>query len=295
MLLDPSFEVGMQITGKWNNYKYRIERLLGEGSNGKVYLVRSGKSTYAMKMGFSAHDHQSEVNVLKSLIIRKKKDSYLMDVDDFHYKGKDYPFYIMSYVEGIRYSEYLKKYGQDWFGIIGKNLLDRLQHLHEQGWVFGDLKMDNVIVSGYGDVELIDYGGVTQIGRSVKQFTEIYDRGYWGAGTRVADEHYDLFSFAILCLQCVDNRVTLPLLPQNREPEHIMELVSTNPVCKPMEAFFHQAVYGEFSSSKQACAVWRRIILQRKEAPKLLQTGWLKGAFLTSAAALATTLYFLFQ
>lgn len=295
MLLDPSFEEGMRIIGKWNKHKYRIERFLGEGSNGKVYLVRSGHSTYAMKMGFSIHDHQSEVNVLKSLFIQKKKDSYLIDVDDFHHEGKDYPFYIMSYVKGIRYSEYLKKYGQDWFGVIGKNTLDRLQHLHEQGWIFGDLKMDNVMVSGYGDVELIDYGGVTPLGRSVKQFTEIYDRGYWGAGTRVADEPYDLFSFAILCLQCVDDRLMFPLLPQNREPEHIMELVRTNPTCKPMETFFHKAIYGEFISSKQACSEWRRLILQKKSSSRLLRTDWLKGAFLASAVAFACTLYLALQ
>jgi serine/threonine protein kinase len=297
MLLDPSFEEGMRIVGKWNKHKYRIERFLGEGSNGKVYLVKLGKSVYAMKMGFSVHDHQSEVNVLKSLDIRPPKNSYLIDVDDFHHEGKDYPFYIMPFVEGIRYYEYLKKYGSDWFSIIGKNILGRLQQLHEQGWIFGDLKMDNVLVSGYGDVNLIDYGGVTQKGRSVKQFTELYDRGYWGAGTRAADESYDLFSFAILCLQCVDNRLTLPLLPQNREPEHVMQLVRTNPVCKPLETFFYKAVHGEFSTSKQAYAEWRRLMLQRQVDSKSMpmQTNWLKGAFMASALALALTLYFAFQ
>ena len=85
------------------------------------------------------------------------------------------------------------------------HLLKKLTYLHANGFVFGDIKMENILVSDYGAVELIDFGGVTQKGRAVKQFTEIYDRGYWGAGTSIADEAYDIFAFAILFMQLSDN------------------------------------------------------------------------------------------
>ena len=63
-----------------------------------------------------------------------------------------------------------------------------------------------MIVSNYGDVDLIDFGGVTPKGRAIKQLTEVYDRGFWNMGERVAEESYDLFSFAILLLKSLDQR-----------------------------------------------------------------------------------------
>ena len=212
---------GSFVVGKWNKQEYRVLRLLGEGANGKVYLVQKGRHLFAMKIGYDAFDLQSEVNVLKALDKRiRKNNPYLHEVDDFHLHGSEYPFYVMKYVQGKRIHDFLKQKGGDWFYIVGKNLLTRLVELHRAGWQFCDLKMENVIVEEYGQTELVDYGGVTRHGNSVKQFTEIYDRGYWRKGSRIADETYDLFSFAVLCIQLIvpgrqiaDASV---VLPQNR-------------------------------------------------------------------------------
>ncbi len=36
--------------------------------------------------------------------------------------------------------------GVEWLGILMIQLLGDLHHLHKAGWVFGDLKPDNVLV-----------------------------------------------------------------------------------------------------------------------------------------------------
>lgn len=110
----------------------------------------------------------------------------------------------MRYVEGKPLHHFLSKNGPDWLGLVGLGLLEKLRTLHECGFVFGDLKPENVMVSKYGEVELIDFGGTSPIGRSVKQFTEWHDRGFWNAGSRISDEGYDLFAFAVLCLRLLN-------------------------------------------------------------------------------------------
>ncbi|WP_347836547.1 hypothetical protein [Gracilibacillus sp. JCM 18860] len=57
--------------------------------------------------------------------------------------------------------------------------------------------MDNLIVSR-NPVRLrwVDVGGTTLIGRSIKEYTEFYDRAYWQMGTRRAEPSYDLFALA---------------------------------------------------------------------------------------------------
>src|SRR5699024_6538628 len=39
-----------------------------------------------------------------------------------------------------------------------------------------------------------------QIGRAIKEYTEFYDRGYWGLGSRKAEPSYDLFALVMVFL-----------------------------------------------------------------------------------------------
>ncbi|MFD0717145.1 serine/threonine protein kinase [Paenibacillus sp. GCM10027626] len=297
---DWSLPRGAIVKGKWKHGSYRVERLLGEGANGKVYLVESARNWYAMKIGADAVDLQSEVNVLQSIAQQRKgarSESYLIDVDDMRASnGKEYPFYIMRYIKGAVLSDYLLKEGTDWFPVVGCNLLGKLAELHSAGWVFGDVKIENVLVASYGRVELVDYGGVTAMGKSVRQFTEIYDRGYWNAGTRVADAQYDLFSFAVLCIQLYEGRrlaqLSAALLPQNRMPEELLKLVAVNPQLKSLSHWLRKALLGEFQHTREAVNSWRQWMNRpgnrRSSAPA---SRWIKGLFVASAAALATTIY----
>ncbi|GGG24823.1 serine/threonine protein kinase [Paenibacillus abyssi] len=295
---DPGLSPGMVITGKWKQGSYRIDRLLGEGANGKVYLVEHHRGQYALKVGSDAVDLQSEVNVLQSLALQTKgsAESFLVEVDDFqHPDGRTYPFYVMRYVRGMLLADYLEREGSDWFPLVGFHLLGKLANLHEAGWVFGDLKMENVLVADYGRSQLVDYGGVTAVGKSVRQFTEIYDRGYWSAGSRKADAGYDLFSFAVLFIQLFERRrfsqLVHTLLPQNRVPEELLKLVRTNTTLSPLEEWFSRAFAGEFASTREAAAAWQLQLhqsgIKRRSAPA---PRWMKRLFIASALLLTITI-----
>jgi serine/threonine protein kinase len=290
---DAIITTGTLIKGKWNNATYRIERSLGEGANGKVYLVKKGSAFFALKLGFDSVDHQSEVNVLQQLSRTEGPFSrYLIDVDDYHTDGKDYPFYVMKYIKGCKITDFIKMKGDQWAGLLGLHLLQKLKDLHAHNYIFGDIKIDNILVSGYGAVELVDFGGVTLKGRSVKQFTEIYDRGYWGAGSRVADEGYDLFAFAILFMQLsgqADDCFSKHMLPQNRTIDLLKEKL-THMQDKELQAFIpflYKALDGEFSSSQQAYEYWKSLFYKwfrplkaKKDSGKVLV--WIQAGFVAS-------------
>jgi serine/threonine protein kinase len=255
--------LGIEIQGKWNGKRYRLVRLLGLGANGQVYLASSGgQRSCAIKIGLEAAGLQGEANILASLDhADKSRSPFLLDVDDGIVEGKEFPFYAMRYIPGTPVKTYLKKRGTHWMGVVGYRLLDRLDQLHEAGWVFGDVKNDNVLVSEYGRVELVDYGGVSAIGRSVRQFTEIYDRGYWSAGSRVADQAYDCFAVAILWLHVLDGKrliqLTNTLLPQNRHPRELMKLVRSHSKLKRLEGWMDKALTGKFEDTREASVQWK--------------------------------------
>lgn len=291
---------GMVVTGKWKQGRYRIEKLLGEGANGKVYLVQRDRSWFALKVGSDAVDLQSEINVLQSIAKQKKQgqETFLFDVDDLYGPdGKEYPFYIMRYVLGTTLADYLKQQGAEWFPLVGLNLLGKLAKLHQAGWVFGDLKVENVLVADYGHVELVDYGGVTAVGKGIRQFTEIYDRGYWNGGSRSADAKYDLFSFGVLCIQLHEPKrlhgLTTELLPQNRSVEELMQVAESSQGLRPIAGWLRKAFGGEFHDAGDASAAWRLLMHRRDTHRTSGIPGWLKGLVAVSAVLLGTSVYWL--
>jgi serine/threonine-protein kinase len=301
--VDVNLTAGTLVKGKWNQNLYRIECSLGEGENGKVYLVKKGSAFFAMKVGFDSVDHQSEVNALKQLVKNESPfNRFLVDVDDYHSGGKDYPFYVMKYIKGSKITDFVKNKGEQWLGLLGLHLLKKLTYLHAKNYIFGDIKMENILVSGYGNVELIDFGGVTQKGRAVKQFTEIYDRGYWGAGTRIADEAYDLFAFAILFMQLSDQShdwFSKHLLPQNRTLDLLKEklMLEPNKELQLYTPFLQKALEGDFNSTIQAYDAWKALFYKRgypfqAKSAKVKALVWIQAGFIASVVLFISVWYF---
>ncbi len=295
---------GTVISGKWNGNQYRLEKLIGLGANGRVYLaISNGHYRCAVKLGREAAELQGEANNLAALDgAEKKRTPFLLDVDDAIVGGREIPFYSMRYISGVPVNAYLGEHGSQWVGVIGYRLLERLAQLHEAGWVFGDVKSDNVLVGPYGKVELVDYGGMSAIGRSVRQFTEIYDRGYWTAGGRTADHAYDWFSVAMLWLHALDGKrlmhLTRTLLPQNRHPGELMKLVRSHPRLKPVEGWMENAFAGRFASTRDAAKQWRDALQPAaRNAPPAGQVPlWMASLFIaTVALSLSAVAVWLFQ
>ncbi|WP_223069018.1 serine/threonine protein kinase [Paenibacillus caui] len=300
---DLALTPGTVIRGRWHEGRYIVKRLLGRGANGIVYLVQQegGSRYFALKLGFDTVDLQSEINVLKTLQKQEagrrggQPTSYLVEVDDIQLPEGQIPFYVMRYVKGEPLSAFIARKGADWLDLAGLNVLRQLRKLHEAGWVFGDLKPDNIMAAPYGEVELIDYGGVSQIGRSVKQFTEWYDRGYWNAGSRTADVAYDWFAFSVVCIHLLagdELKKAARGLPQTRTAEDLLAIVAGKPSLKPYAGWLKRAISGSFATSEEACTYWEKNICRRLPRKKGFATpGWLKSAFIMSLALLICALY----
>jgi serine/threonine protein kinase, bacterial len=197
---------GMTVTGRWHKHTYHIIKKLGSGATGSVYLAHNNQKKVALKISNNDMAITSEVNVLKhfSKVQGKILGPSLVDVDDSTIAGNKYSFYVMEYLSGEPVFDFLKTRGQEWLGIFIIQLLTDLHELHKAGWVFGDLKPDNLIIVGPPPrIRWLDVGGTTLIGRSIKEYTEFFDRGYWGMGSRKAEPSYDLFAVAMIMLNIV--------------------------------------------------------------------------------------------
>lgn len=297
---------GTVIGGRWRKGRYVVRRKLGSGANGVVYLVQqeNGGRHYALKLGFDTVDLQSEINVLKTLQLQDenrdgKTVSYLIEVDDAELSGGPTPFYVMRYIKGEPLSVFVARKGAQWLDLAGWNVLKQLAKLHGSGHIFGDLKPDNIIVAPYGDAELIDFGGVSRIGRSVKQFTEWYDRGFWNAGSRTADTAYDWFAFSVVCMHLLagdELKKAAGVLPQMRSRDDLLAILNRQPKLKPYAGWLKRGLSGAFDSSEDACSYWEKHVYRRVTRRNSLRTpGWLTGAFILSLLLLVCALYLRFR
>jgi serine/threonine protein kinase len=256
---------GATIKGKWHNKTYRIVRQLGHGAIGVVYLAIYQQKYVAIKISEQSSSITTEVNVLKAFakVQGKQLGPSLLDVDDWVRPSSTYSFYVMEYLQGIELNVFLKHKGYEWISILLIQLLDDLEHLHKAGWVFGDLKPENLIVTQKPTrLRWIDVGGTTQHGRAVKEYTEFYDRGYWGLGSRKAEPSYDLFAVAMIIIQ-----VFYPKrFEKGPTPAKTLKYrINQHSRLRTYSPILNKAIEGQYNSSKEMKQDLTKILLAHQK------------------------------
>jgi serine/threonine protein kinase len=242
---------GTVIQGKWHANKYVILRELGYGANGVVYLAKDQSHQVALKMSDNGMSITSEVNVLKSFV--KVPGSALgpslLDVDDWQTNQKKVSFYVMEYIHGPDLLSFIQQKGESWTIVLFLQLLSDLEKLHENGWVFGDLKPENLIVTDSPvKIRCIDVGGTTIQGRAIKEFTEFYDRGYWGLGTRKAEPSYDLFAVGMVM---INTSYPKRFNKTSGGISQLKEAIRFKKELIPLEGVILKALQGHYVSAKE--------------------------------------------
>ncbi len=242
---------GATIVGKWHQHTYIIVKQLGAGANGIVYLAKYEGQYVALKISDNYAAIASEMNVLKSFskVQGSSLGPYLFHGDDLVHGGATWTFYVMEYIEGQEFLSFVKAKGDQWVVILLLQLLGNLEQLHQKGWIFGDLKPDNLIVTlpSY-QVRCVDVGGTTLIGRSVKEFTEFFDRGYWGEGSRKAEPSYDLFAVAMIWINAYyPNRFP----KKSNGLKQLLEVIQNTKALVPYKKVLQGAIMGNYTNAEE--------------------------------------------
>ncbi|RLQ91676.1 protein kinase domain-containing protein [Falsibacillus albus] len=244
-----NFPAGTIVSGKWHQQSYTLIKELGYGANGIVYLAAGAQGNVALKFSDNHTSITSEVNVLKAFakVQGSALGPSLLDVDDWAKGEKNIPFYCMEYIEGPDLLAFVQKKGASWRPVLILQLLKDLERLHQSGWVFGDLKPENLIVTGPPPtIRCIDVGGTTIQGRAIKEFTEFFDRGYWGAGSRKAEPAYDLFAAAMIM---VNMAIPKRFSKRGNGLTQILDVVHKNNELSPYKGVLSKALKGEYRSA----------------------------------------------
>jgi len=151
---------------------YRLERLLGEGASGLVWLARDTRErglVWAIKeLDFRAVPTEERAEALAGfereagILMRLRHVSLPRVTDRFSQDGREY--LVMERVEGPTLAEILRNRGgpleEDLVAHWGVQICQVLAYLHglDPPVVYRDLKPANVMVQVNGPVKLVDFG-----------------------------------------------------------------------------------------------------------------------------------------
>lgn len=144
--------------------RFRVQKVLGEGAFGKVYLARDKHLNRLVAIKISK-EIINDKNVLDSFLSEAQMLAKLdhpnivpvYDVGNSEFEG----FFIISkYLEGGTLSQTLKKSDSDITSVcnIIALIADGLHHAHTRGLVHRDIKPDNILLDNSGNPCIVDFG-----------------------------------------------------------------------------------------------------------------------------------------
>ncbi|KAF7723403.1 hypothetical protein EC973_002047 [Apophysomyces ossiformis] len=169
---EASGEIRLQATWTMNSSSkltpesFRMIRLLGHGSFGKVYQVvkRDTGRTYAMKVlskrALIAQNEVAHTLTERNVLIRTFKHPYVVSLK-FSFQTSEYLFLVMDYIPGGEMFAYLQQHqrlseAQARFYLA--EIVCALEAIHAHDVVYRDLKPENILLDADGHIALTDFG-----------------------------------------------------------------------------------------------------------------------------------------
>jgi serine/threonine-protein kinase len=202
--------------------RYEVERLLGRGAMGAVYLGRdpSIDRTVAMKLIQTAvHLAPSELEKYRERFYREAKSAGrllhpgIVTVFDVGHTEEATPFIVMEYVEGKTLSEILKsrKLDQAEALRLAAEILDALAFAHSKGIVHRDIKPANILVTAEGQVKVMDFGIAHVVGSELTQAEDVLGSPNYMAPEQLSkgriDARTDVFAVGVVLYRMLGGKL----------------------------------------------------------------------------------------
>ncbi len=145
---------------------YRIEKLIGEGGMGEVYLAMRDDDQFEQKValklvrpGYRSSQMLARFRMERQVLARLTHPNITQLLDGgIDQDGR--PYLVMQYVEGISITKFCDKHAlsiEERLNLF-RTVCSAVQHAHRNLVVHRDLKPSNILVTEEGTVKLLDFG-----------------------------------------------------------------------------------------------------------------------------------------
>ena len=172
--------------------QYQLERILGQGGMGVVWVARDLRLNRAVAikfLGASASDAQRERFTREATLASRFRSPHVVQVFTDGTTATGIPFVVMEFLDGENLSDHIARHGRCSLADAA-DILDQvsraLSSAHAAGLVHRDIKPANIFLSPQPDggvfVRLLDFGIAKELGIAASDLTrsgEVLGTGYY--------------------------------------------------------------------------------------------------------------------
>ncbi len=207
---------------------YAVERLLGEGGMGRVYLARETQPNrlVALKVvrAFSRDSVERlrrEIDVLAQL--EHPNIARLYAAGEAEVGASAWPWLAIEYVEGLDLLDHAQARSLDSAARVHQLIAvcRAVHHAHLRGIVHRDLKPANILVDADGQPHVLDFGiarlveeagpGMTEVGQVLGTVPYMSPEQFGGDSRRI-DARSDVYALGVIAYELLSGRLPHPRL-----------------------------------------------------------------------------------
>jgi eukaryotic-like serine/threonine-protein kinase len=197
---------------------YKILEKLGEGGMGVVYKAQDLKLDRVVALKFLPHHLSASSEAVARFLQEAKAASALNhpNICTIHSIEEDgnQQFIVMEFVDGVTMRQKIRTEFPDLKSAMDYaiQIADGLAKAHEKGIVHRDIKSDNVMVTSYGLVKVMDFGlaklrgvsSLTKSGSTVGTLSYMSPEQLHGLDS---DQRTDIYAFGVLLFEMITARL----------------------------------------------------------------------------------------
>ncbi|QIB28060.1 protein kinase domain-containing protein [Caloranaerobacter azorensis] len=238
---------GDKIEGKWYKNEYTILKKIGQGGVGTVYKVVDYKGYIkALKISEDIMSLTREFEILQKLPLLDNIPR-VYEIDDWVYRNKRYYYFVMEYIEGNNLKEIINRGKLSIKDILGISLvlLEMMNKLYQLGYIYGDLKLENIIINRRTKkIMFVDFGGVFKKDGCIKEFTPTYDINSWGIENKNLHIERLIFSTTMLIVCLITKREYNPFRTSMKKMLYIVDSLN---ISEKLKVFIKDGLLNKFN------------------------------------------------
>lgn len=282
---------GDKIKGKWYKNEFTVLEKIGQGGVGTVYKVIDYKGyVKALKISEDIMSLTREFEIIQKLPLSNNIPK-VYEIDDWVYKNRKYYYIVMEYIEGDNLKKIINKDKLSIREVLGISLIlsGIINKLYQIGYIYGDLKLENIIVDRKTKkLMFVDFGGVFKKNGCIKEFTPTYDINSWGIKNKNSHIERLIFSTTMLMVCLITRREYDPFHTSIKE---VLAIIDSLNISEKLKIFMKDGLLNKINDINCYIEKLKMLFFESLNNGYIISNDFINKIFIVSICFFVVTIF----